>query len=206
MTQLGHGVAHRGQADAQHDRILRTIDELVDCACVVAAGTVDADVPVVEVLPGVHRSSRVTCVLAHGERGLGPVPGLGRVRQRSCGGAVQVVEDELLARQSCDRRPIAVHGNGEVSRETGVTRCDERLPRDPHDRVALPHEPARAGMLGEVGVVQARCAVDSPAREPLVAAIGYVQDQGPIAARQVHRLEDLDVRPVFDVAARVARG
>src|SRR5215469_4519707 len=40
----------------------------------------------------------------------------------------------------------------------------------------------------------------------LVAAIGYVVNQAPVAAIEVERLQDPKLAPILDVAVRVARG
>src|SRR4051794_244875 len=56
-----------------------------------------------------------------------------------------------------------------------------------------------------LGVPAVRCAVE-PRHDRLVAAIGHVVDEAPVAAVEIERLQDPKVAPVLDTTPRIARG
>jgi hypothetical protein len=76
------------------------------------------------------------------------------------------------------------------------------LPAAPHHGEAAPHQKPVAGMLG---VSTVRRTVE-PRHDRLVAAIGHVVYEAPIAAIEIERLQDPEVALILDVAVRVARG
>jgi len=76
------------------------------------------------------------------------------------------------------------------------------LPATPHHGEAAPHQKAVAGMLG---VSTLRRPVE-PRHDRLVAAIGHVVDEAPIAAIEIKRLQDPEIALILDEAQRVARG
>ena len=211
VPQERNDVADRGKADAHHDRIAGAVDELVDRAAVEArrGRPRDLDMPVVDQTPRKtgRRDARIGLALPHRQRR--PV----RVGNRIDEGA-----DEALLRQLLDvgvaEQPgvlgdeLLAHHAGDAGddrkarRQAIVAGRHVALPAAPHHREAAPHQKAVAGMLGVPAV---RRPVE-PRHDRLVAAIGHVVDEAPVAAIEIERLQDPEVALILDIAVRVARG
>ena len=56
-----------------------------------------------------------------------------------------------------------------------------------------------------LGVPAIRRAIE-PRHDRLVAAIGYIVDEAPIATVEIERLQDSEVAAILDIALRIARG
>src|SRR5215470_13625792 len=76
------------------------------------------------------------------------------------------------------------------------------LPAAPHHGESAPHQKAVAGMLR----VSTLWRTVEPRHDRLVAAIGHVVDEAPIAAIEIERLQDPEVALILDEAQRVPCG
>ena len=211
VAQERNDVADRGKADAHHDRIAGAVDELVDRAAVEArrGRPRDLDMPVVDQAPGKtgRRDARVGLALPHRQRR--PVRVGNRIDERAdeallrqlldVGVAEQpgVLGDELLPHHAGD-----AGDDRKARRQAIVAGRHVALPAAPHHREAAPHQKAVAGMLRVPAV---RRTVE-PRHDRLVAAIGHVVDEAPVAAIEIERLQDPKVAAILDIALRVARG
>src|ERR1700731_1689114 len=108
-----------------------------------------------------------------------------------------VLGDELLPYHAGDTR------DDRKARSQAIgARRPAPLPAAPPHGEAARHQKAVAGMLG---VSTVRRTVE-PRHDRLVAAIGHVVYEAPIAASEIERLQDPEVALILNVAVRVARG
>src|SRR6516165_6744922 len=211
VPQERNNVADRGKADAHHDRIARAVDELVDRAAVEArlAWSRDLDMAVVDQTPRKtgRRGARITLALPHRQRRTVRVGNrideradetlLGQLLDVAVAEQPSVFGDELLPYHAGDT------GDDRKARSQAIgARRHVTLPAAPYEGEAAPHQKAVAGMLG----VPALGRTVEPRHDRLVAAIGHVVDEAPIATIEIERLQDPEVALILDEALRVARG
>ena len=210
MAQERDDVADRREADAHHDRIARAVDELEDRAAIEAwrGRARDLDVAVIDQPPrqSGRRDTRIGLALAHRQRRARRIGD--RIHQRAdetilrhlldIGIAEQTgrLGDELLAHHAGD-----AIDDREARGQTIVARRHVALPPAPHQREAVAHQEAVAGVARMAAL---RRAVQSR-HDRLVAAVGHVVHQPAIAARDIERLQDAELGLILDVAARIAR-
>ena len=159
-----------------------------------------------------HRAggaARVALVLAQGHRGVGGVEverGVGADGRRSAQRHAEhalLLRDELLAHPAADGRSV-LQRLGQIDREESVSRHEVALPCRPDDGVALAHQEAVACGSQRQRVVVRRGVVERSQRS-LVPAVVHVVQEAAVAARQIDRFQDVEVRPELDRAVRVAR-
>ena len=227
IAQEAVQVAHRGEADAHHHRVLGPVDEAVDRARVGGLGStgrlrhrgrrgeVDADraVGIADVIPGRHRhGGRQIVLLAraadprlarreHHFRAVGER--CRHVVQRDVGDVAGVVGNELVMDDAGDRRAILVPGdrkNGpEVIGDAGAGLLDVALPAAPHGRVAALQQRREGGRRWGPGH-HVGAAADVAAEVQLAAAIDHVVHEDAACVRRRLRPQDDDVGRVGDVA------
>src|SRR5215472_5092857 len=211
VPQEGNNVADRGKTDAHHDRIARAVDKLVDRTAVEArlAWSRDLDMAVVDQTPRKtgRRAARITLALPHRQRRTVRVGNrideradealLGQLLDVTVAEQPGVLGDELLPHHASDT------GDDRKARGQAIgARRHVTLPAAPHHGEAAPHQKPVAGMLG---VSTIRRTIE-PWHDRLVAAIGHVVYEAPIAAIEIEWLQDPEVALILDVAVRVARG
>src|SRR6516165_8827417 len=211
VPQERNNVADRGKADAHHNRIARAVYELVDRAAVEArlAWSRDLDMAVVDQTPRKtgRRDARITLALRHRQRRTVRVGNrideradealLGQLLDVAVAEQPGVLGDEFLPHHAGDT------GDDRKARSQAIrTRRHVTLPAAPHEGEAASHQKAVAGMLG----VSAVWRTVEPRHDRLVAAIGYVVYEAPIAAIEIERLQDPEVALIVDEALTVARG
>ena len=210
VAQVRDDVADRREAYPHHDRIARAVDELVDRAAIEAwrAWSRDLDMVVVDQPPCEPgwRDARIGLAFAHRQRGTRRIGN--RIDQRAdeailrCLLDVGVAEqagrlgDELLAHHVGD-----AFDDRKARDQSIVPRRDIALPAAPHQRKAVAHQEAVAGVLRMAALGRAV----QPRHDQLVAAVGHIVHQPAIAARDIERLQDAELGLVLDVAARIAR-
>src|SRR6516165_12813536 len=211
VPQERNNVADRGKADAHHNRIARPVDELVDCAAVEArfAWSRYFDMAVVDQTPRKtgRRDARITLALPHRQRRAVRVGDrideradealFGQLLDVTVAEQPGVLGDELLPYHARDT------GDDRKARSQAIgARRHVTLPAAPHHGEAAPHQKPIAGMLG----VSAVWRTVEPRHDRLVAAIGHVVYEAPIAAIEIERLQDPEVALIVDEALPVARG
>ena len=136
------------------------------------------------VVRGVRIDDGVRGVIAVGERMIGFPLG----------------DDEVAPHQAADRPPV-VGGDRRVHAKPvrGV-----ELPAHPEQREALPHQEAVAHLRRRARV-DASGRVVEEAQHPLPAAIGHLVEDGAVAARDVFRLDEEEVRGELHFPGGVAR-
>ena len=211
VPQERNNVADRGKTDAHHDRIARAVDELVDRAAVEArlAWLRDLDMAVVDQTPRKtgRRDARITLALPHRQRRTVRVGN--RIDERADEALLGQLLDVTVAEQpgGLGDELLPYHagdtGDDRKARSQAIgARRHVTLPAAPHHGEASPHQKPVAGMLG---VSTVRRTVE-PRHDRLVAAIGHVVYEAPIAAIEIERLQDPEVALILNVAVRVARG
>src|SRR6516225_1938192 len=211
VPQERNKVADRGKADAHHDRIAGAVDELIDRATVEArpSRARDLDMAVVDQTPRKtgRRDARIGLALPHRQRRTVRVSHrideradetlLGQLLDVAVAEQPGVFGDELLPYHAGDT------GDDRKARSQVIgARRHVTLPAAPYEGEAAPHQKAVAGMLG----VPALGRTVEPRHDRLVAAIGHVVDEAPIATIEIERLQDPEVALILDEALRVARG
>ena len=194
VPQERNNVADRGKADAHHDRIARAVDELVDRAAVEArlAWSRDLDMAVVDQTPRKtgRRDARITLALPHRQRRTVRVGNrideradealVGQLLDVAVAEQPGVLGDELLPYDAGDT------GDNRKARSQAIgARWHVTLPAAPHHGEAAPHQKPVAGMWRMSTI---RRTVESR-HDRLVAAIGHVVDEAPIAAIEIERFK-----------------
>jgi hypothetical protein len=189
----------------------RAVYELVDRAAIEArlAWSRDLDMAVVNQTPRKtgRRDAQITLALPHRQRRTGRVGNridehadealLGQLPDVTVAEQPGALGDELLTHHAGDT------GDDRKARSQAIgARRHVTLPAAPHHGEAVPHQKAVASMLG---VSTFRRTVESR-HDRLVAAIGHVAYEAPIAAIEIERLQDPEVALILDIAVRVARG
>ncbi len=228
VSQEADEVAHRDVAEAEDERIPAGVDELVDptrrkpvrhvdvpvgghqrplaALIVEPAAALDAgEAPLVRR----HDEAGIVGVAAAGERRFARLERYGRVTarrdaaaERECGDA-GLVGDVLDADRAGDRAPV-LGGYRQIEEHAPVARQHVALPGKPRDCIAAPHQEAVAGM-GELERIVARRRVVEELQRALVAAIAVVEEEAPVAARQLDRLQDHEIGDETDAPVAVAR-
>ncbi len=215
-------------AQAQDQRIAALVNQLVDPAGLEAARHVDMGVGLddrvlgaLEIethagldpreLPGLRRNldALVIGVAAPCQPCLRRVARDRRVaaggdpaaeRQR---GLAFLGDDELGPHQAGKRRG-AVGCDGQVHCHATIARQEVSLPGAPHHRVAAPEQVAVAGVLQRLRVVAGR-RVAKVLHRALVAAVAVVEEEPPVAAGRIGRLQDAEVGGELHQAVLIAR-
>ena len=215
VAQEADPVARRRIADAGHGRILRAVGELVeDAGAERRAGGQQANGIAVDEFPSGRRNlhrrfviavacrePRARLVEAHGGKRELRHAGSGRVEQDFP--RRRVVEEELVPHRLLDRRHA---GHFEPQQLSAVCRHarQARNPAAPGDGEAVAHEEAVTRRVGRGERVAGRRVVQQ-VQHALVAAIVDVVEQRAVALGRIRRPQDVEVRRVFDLAARIAR-
>src|ERR1700677_1762997 len=114
--------------------------------------------------------------------------------------------DDLGAHSSCDCGAVAVMRDDRRHADAAHARTHVHFPSKPHHRVAQPHEPAVAGRGQRVPLGDAaRDPCVEGGRRKLVAPIVDFEEEDTIPARHVRRLQEFNIRHIFDHAAFIAR-
>ncbi len=122
--------------------------------------------------------------------------------ERECGDA-GLVGDVLDADRAGDRTPV-LGGYRQIEEHAPVARQHVALPGEPRDGIAAPHQEAVAGM-DELERIVARRGVVEELQRALVAAIAVVEEEPPVAARQLDRLQDHEIGDETNAPVAVAR-
>ena len=204
------------------------VDQLVDPAGLEAGGNVDVRVRrhdgalgalIVETaaafdageLPvlGGHGDASIGRVAPARQAGLGGVarygwmaagrdPAAQRIRRNA-----RLIGDELDAHRP-GHRPAVVGGDGQVEDLPPIAGKQVALPGEPGDRVAAPHQEAVAGVGQTPRVVGAGRIVEE-LQAALVAAVGPVEEQPPVAGLHVDRLQQQEIGRELHEPARIPR-
>ena len=118
-------------------------------------------------------------------------------------GDARLIGDELHPDRPGDRLAV-VGGDRHVEHLPPVAGQQVALPGEPGDRVAAPHEEAVAGVRQSPRVVGAGRVVEE-LQAALVAAVAPVEEQAPVAALHVDRLQQREVGGELHEPARVPR-
>ena len=211
VAQETDPVARRRIADAGHGRVLRAVGELVEHAGAERrARGQQPDRAAVGEFPAGGRNfhRRVVVAVARREPGARPVQARGGKRElrHARGGSVEqdllrcrVVEEELVPHRLLDRRHA---GHLEAQQLGGIGQT--RNPTAPGNGEAVAHQEAVARRFGR-GERIAGGRVVQQVQHALVAAIVDVVEQRAVALGRIGRPQDLEIRRVLDLAARVAR-
>ena len=115
-----------------------------------------------------------------------------------------LVGDELLPDDAGQRLPVPPRASGRSATSIPASGDEVALPSGPHDGVALPHQEAVAGVGNAQRIGGTRGIVERPQSRPVATVVDVVQD--PLAAaRQVDRLQDVDVAGELNESTTVAR-
>ena len=112
-------------------------------------------------------------------------------------------DDELGPHRAGDRLG-AVRGDGKAQNHAAVARQQVPLPGAPHHRVAAAEQVAVAGVLQCRRVVAGR-RVAKILERPLVAAVAVVEEEPPVAADRIGRLQDAEIGRELDQPVAIAR-
>ena len=215
-------------AQAQNQRIAGLVNQLVDPAGLEPARQVDVGVGLndrvlgtlkVEAdagldareLPGLRRDldalvvgvaaprqPRLRCIARDRRVAAGGDPATQGQR-----GLAFLGNDELGPHRAGERRGT-VGRDGQVHRHAAVARQQVSLPGAPHHRVAAAEQVAVAGVLQRRRVVAGR-RVAKVLHRPLVAAVAVVEEEPPVSACRIGRLQDAEVGGELDQAVPIAR-
>ena len=215
IAQEGGEIAHGGEAEPGHHRVLGDIGELVERGraegwrhAELAGGELHRLQGRVGIGPGRGRQQhrRVAVIGADAELRLRLIGAVRRICQRQRRRRAVGVDDELLGGRAGDRRAVAVLRHREGDAESRRRRALQHggVPGGFDQREALIHQEAVARAARRRGVV-AWAAVVEGAHGERAAAIGQVHEDAVIALRQIDRANDLEVGRVAHRAVRIAR-
>ena len=217
VFQVRDHVAHGRGTHAHDGRILRFVNDFVDLAGLEAAVEIHArqvghDLSIRETreLPVAPRdeAARALDRVAHAQ-GVGRIVRVGHgirgvvaigERRVECG----LRDDHLAADDAHERRPV-VGGNRRIDMDEAVTHRRIELPPHPQQREALLHQEAVAHVRVRRGI-QAPVGVVVEAEHALAAAIRDFVQHGAVAAPDLFRLDQIEVRRELHASARVSRG
>ena len=206
MLEVRDEIAHRRRAQTDERRVLGHVDDLVDLPWLEASFEPDAPA-ILDDLAVFHPAEapflardglplRLDAV-SHGQHVLGCVEvgdfirNVVAVRERM--GVLAVRHDEVRPREPPDRLASRTLRRRRVDEHlAGIPRWIE-LPADPQQRVALFEQQAVAEILLVFRVETAGGAVEH-AQHALPAAVVDLEQYGPVAAGQIHRLDQVDIR------------
>ena len=220
VAQKRDEIAHRGMAEAEHQRGGAGVDQFVDPA----GGEAAVDV---EMRARGHQSGvgalhvQTDAAFEAGEapirarhdlaRRMGVLPACQRrllsrhhfVAARRCPAGQRqnchpLAPDIFDAHDALHGAP-ALHRHRQVEQHPPIARQQVALPGAPDHRIAAAQEKAVAGMRGGLRIVAGARVVEID-QCPLVAAVAPVEENSAIAARGIDRAEDCDVAGEGDQA------
>ena len=199
-------IADRRRAHADDRRILGSVDDFVNLPRLEAAGQIHASAVQ---FPFALRdeAARPFDRVAHGER----VGGIVRVGDR-VGDVIAIGErrverhlrDNHLAADDAHDRLAVVCGDGRIDADEALALRRIELPADPEQREALLHQEAVAHLCFGRRIEAARRLVVE-AEHPFAAAVRDLVQHGAVAAFDLFRLDQKEVRRELHAPARVSR-
>ena len=208
VLEEAHEVARGGEAAAGDARVAAAVDDLVDAPRLEAA--VEGDLRRPDEAPALPRQQprRGQAMVPHVEPAV-PPPGVDRrvlevagVGERRL--VLPLADDDHGAHEPLDR-PAAVGRDRRAQPEEPRPLRHVPLPAHPGEREALLQEPAVAELRGLAGV-ERRLGVLQSSQDALAAAVGDLVVDPPVAAADVHRLQEVEVGGEDDFAPLVSRG
>src|SRR5947209_12817764 len=124
------------------------------------------------------------------------------IRQRPCE-CRAVVDDELLERESCDRRAVGILGNGYVDGKTAPAGWRRDIPAAPYDRVPLPHEKSVSGIRGRCRIITPGSGIVHLTKGKIAAAIVKLEEEPVVSLGKIDRSEDVNICRVLHIARRI---